>query len=121
MAGVTGRQGMLTPPGHLIPPMVDPEVRVCPIPKFVLPTGHEVDDCSLFMSFYQYNLQNSDFNTTVKSPVFEIKLLSLVCHDLDTRYSWNKLLYFKSVEILKHEMVKVEYCHRKWTMEKMNP
>jgi hypothetical protein len=61
IAGVTGRQGMLTPPRHLIPPLVYPEVRVCPIPKFVLPTGHEIDDCSLFMSFYQCNLQNPDF------------------------------------------------------------
>jgi hypothetical protein len=30
-ADVTGRQGMLTPPRHLIPPLVYPEVRVCPI------------------------------------------------------------------------------------------
>jgi hypothetical protein len=38
MAGVTGRQGMLNPPRHLISPLVFPEVRVslifnveCPI------------------------------------------------------------------------------------------
>jgi hypothetical protein len=30
MAGVTGRQGMLTPPKHLIPPPVRPGVRVSP-------------------------------------------------------------------------------------------
>jgi hypothetical protein len=30
MAGVTGRQGMLTPPRHLIPPPVFPGVRVSP-------------------------------------------------------------------------------------------
>ena len=28
-AGVTGQQGMLTPPGHLIPPLVCPGIRVC--------------------------------------------------------------------------------------------
>jgi hypothetical protein len=51
MAGVTGRQGMLTPPKHLIPPLVYPEVRVCPILKFVSPT-YEIDDFSLFMLFH---------------------------------------------------------------------
>jgi hypothetical protein len=30
MVGVTGRQGMLTPPRHLIPPPVFPGVRVSP-------------------------------------------------------------------------------------------
>jgi hypothetical protein len=29
--GVTSRQGMRTPPRHLIPPLICPEVRVCPI------------------------------------------------------------------------------------------
>jgi hypothetical protein len=38
-AGVTGRQGKFTPPRHLIPPLVYPEVRVCPILKFAFPTG----------------------------------------------------------------------------------
>jgi hypothetical protein len=38
MVGVTGRQGMLTPPRHLIPPLVYPEVRVCTILKFLFPT-----------------------------------------------------------------------------------
>jgi hypothetical protein len=38
-AGVTGRQGMFTTPMHLIPPLVYPEVRVCPILWFVFPTG----------------------------------------------------------------------------------
>jgi hypothetical protein len=38
-AGATGRQGMLTPPRHLIPPLVFPEVRVCSILGFVFPTG----------------------------------------------------------------------------------
>jgi hypothetical protein len=38
-AGVTGRQGMLTPPRHLIPPLLYPEIRVCPILKFVFPIG----------------------------------------------------------------------------------
>jgi hypothetical protein len=37
-ADVTGQQGMLTPPSHLIPPLVYPEVRVCQFPD-VLPTG----------------------------------------------------------------------------------
>jgi hypothetical protein len=30
MAGVTGRQGMLTPPWYLIPPLAGPVVRVRP-------------------------------------------------------------------------------------------
>jgi hypothetical protein len=38
-ADVTGRQGMLTPPKHLIPPLVCPEVRVCSIIGFVFSTG----------------------------------------------------------------------------------
>jgi hypothetical protein len=29
-AGVTGRQGMLIPPRHLIPPLINSEVSVCP-------------------------------------------------------------------------------------------
>jgi hypothetical protein len=37
--GVTGRQGMLTPPRHLIPPLVYPEVSVCHILRFVFSTG----------------------------------------------------------------------------------
>jgi hypothetical protein len=39
MAGVTGQQGMLTPPRHPIPPSMYSKVRVCPILKFVFPTG----------------------------------------------------------------------------------
>jgi hypothetical protein len=39
-AGVGGRQGMFTPPRHPIPLLVYPDVRVCPILKFVFHTGH---------------------------------------------------------------------------------
>ncbi|XP_048741520.2 uncharacterized protein LOC125655312 isoform X2 [Ostrea edulis] len=39
MADVTGQQGMLTLPRHLIPPMVCPGVRVCPTIYFVLLLG----------------------------------------------------------------------------------
>jgi hypothetical protein len=38
-AGVTGLQGMPTPPRHPIPPLVYPEVSVCPILRSVFPTG----------------------------------------------------------------------------------
>jgi hypothetical protein len=38
-AGVTGRQGMFSPPMELIPPLVYPEVRIFPIFWFVFPTG----------------------------------------------------------------------------------
>jgi hypothetical protein len=38
-AGVTGRQGILTPPRHLIPSLVYPEVRVCSVLGFVFPAG----------------------------------------------------------------------------------
>ena len=38
-AGVTGQQGMLTPPRHLIPPLVCPEVRDCPTLVFVFYLG----------------------------------------------------------------------------------
>jgi hypothetical protein len=38
-AGVFGGQGMLTPPRHLIPPLVYPGIRVSPILWFVFPTG----------------------------------------------------------------------------------
>jgi hypothetical protein len=36
-AAVTVSQGILTPPRHLIPPLVYPGVRVCPILWFVFP------------------------------------------------------------------------------------
>jgi hypothetical protein len=55
-AGVTGRQGMFTAPRNLIPPLVYPKVRICPILKFVFPTAkcrtYEIDDCSLFMPLH---------------------------------------------------------------------
>ena len=38
-AGVTGQQGILTPPKHLIPPLVCPGVRVCPTLVSVLYLG----------------------------------------------------------------------------------
>jgi hypothetical protein len=38
-AGVTGRQGILTPPRHMIPPLVCPEGRVCSVLGFVFSTG----------------------------------------------------------------------------------
>ena len=50
-AGVTGRQGMRTPPRHLTPPLVCPGVRVCPT-LFCIPFGtYEIDDCSISMPF----------------------------------------------------------------------
>jgi hypothetical protein len=39
-----GGGGVLTPPRHLIPPQIYPEIRVCPILKFVFPTEHEIDE-----------------------------------------------------------------------------
>jgi hypothetical protein len=54
MAGVTSQQGMLTPPSHLIPPLVYPKVRVCLFPKFIFPTGFmRLIQCSFFMLFYE--------------------------------------------------------------------
>jgi hypothetical protein len=53
MASVTGRQGMLTPPRHLIPPLVYPEVDLC-LPysqNLIYYRTYEIDDCSLFMLF----------------------------------------------------------------------
>jgi hypothetical protein len=47
-AGVTGRQGMLTPTGHLIPPLVFPGVRVSLV--FIV-------DCSICLNF----LLDADF------------------------------------------------------------
>jgi hypothetical protein len=37
MAGVTGQQGMLTPPWHLIPPLVFPGVRMDLILLWIIP------------------------------------------------------------------------------------
>jgi hypothetical protein len=37
--GATGRQGVLTPPMHLMPPLIYPDVYGGPILKFVFPTG----------------------------------------------------------------------------------
>jgi hypothetical protein len=66
MAGVTDRQGMVTPPTHLIYPPVYSEVRVCPILKVVRPTGlmrlmsvwykfmlfHSIQFCLCFQYFF---------------------------------------------------------------------
>jgi hypothetical protein len=38
LAGVLGRQGMLTSLKHLIPSLIYPDVHGCPILKFVFPT-----------------------------------------------------------------------------------
>jgi hypothetical protein len=85
---------MLSLPSHLIPPLVYPEVCVCPILKFVFPTGlhklnwaimkkwkyshYEIDDCSLFMLFHvDGNLTTQlydkwdDFDLTNHSPSFK--------------------------------------------------
>jgi hypothetical protein len=43
-AGVTGRQGILTPPGHLISPLVYPQICISI-------RTYEIDDCYLFMQF----------------------------------------------------------------------
>jgi hypothetical protein len=52
-ADVNSRQGMLTPPRHLIPPLVYLEVRVCPHSQiYISYRTYEVDDCSLFTSFH---------------------------------------------------------------------
>jgi hypothetical protein len=58
-ASVAGRQGMLTPPWHLIPPLVYSDVRVCPILKFVFfYRTYEIDDCSLHVTS---NMLNATF------------------------------------------------------------
>lgn len=44
MVGVTGQQGMFTPLGHQIPPLVYQEVRVCPL---VFSPVDGVTKCSL--------------------------------------------------------------------------
>jgi hypothetical protein len=46
--GWTGRQGMLTPPWHLIPPLIYSEVRVRHSPICISNGTHEIDYCSLF-------------------------------------------------------------------------
>jgi hypothetical protein len=47
-ADVAGWQGVLTPPRHLIPPLVYPKVRVCPHSLMWISYGtYEIDDCSL--------------------------------------------------------------------------
>ena len=52
-AGVTGRQEMLTPPRHWIPPLVYPGVRVRPISQICILFNsiYEIDHCSLFLPF----------------------------------------------------------------------
>ena len=47
-AGVSGQQGMLTPPRHLIPFLVYPGVRVCHALIFVLFLDYEIDYGTLF-------------------------------------------------------------------------
>jgi hypothetical protein len=52
MAGVASRQGMLTYPRHLIPPLY-PDVRVCPHSLIHISyRTYEIDYCSLCMPFY---------------------------------------------------------------------
>jgi hypothetical protein len=55
-ASVTSLQGMLTPSRHLIPPLVYPEVCVCPILLFVLSTGlMRLISVRYFISFILYS------------------------------------------------------------------
>jgi hypothetical protein len=52
-AGVTGRQGRITPPRHLIPPEVYPEVRFLPFSQMCISyRTYDIDHCSLFMLFH---------------------------------------------------------------------
>jgi hypothetical protein len=62
--------GMLTPPGHLIPPLVYPGVRVCSILRFVrvFPTGLEIDDWSLYDLFIFKALSSSNNRTMSRDP-----------------------------------------------------
>jgi hypothetical protein len=48
VVGVTGQQGMLIPPRHLIPPLIYSEVRVHPFSDLY----YEIDYCSLFLSWH---------------------------------------------------------------------
>jgi hypothetical protein len=52
-AGVTRTQGIFTPPGHLISPLIYAEVCVCPILWFAFPTQLVRSDGSLCMSFHK--------------------------------------------------------------------
>jgi hypothetical protein len=50
--GVTFQHGMLTPPRHLIPPLVCPRVRVCPFFRICISYGiYETDHCSSYYPF----------------------------------------------------------------------
>jgi hypothetical protein len=54
IAGATDRQGMPTPPWHLIPPLIYSEVRSRPFSDLYFKSfrTYEIDYCSLFFSFY---------------------------------------------------------------------
>jgi hypothetical protein len=62
-AGVTGRKGMLTPPRHLMPPLVFPEVRVCPILSFVFMRLVTVCYLCHFMKHLVYDVWKCKTNT----------------------------------------------------------
>jgi hypothetical protein len=57
-AGVTGQQGMLTPPWHLIPPLIYSEVRLRPFSELLNCISYKtyaIDYWSLFLSFHGIN------------------------------------------------------------------
>jgi hypothetical protein len=71
----TGRQGMLTLPKHLIPPLEHPCLShswIC-----ISYTGHEINDCSLFTWMPFYELGSQARRKTVSHSIFilSVKLI----------------------------------------------
>ena len=57
---MTGQQGMLTPPRHLIPPLVCPGVRVCTTLVFVFYLGLTILITVRFLCLYIMELRGME-------------------------------------------------------------
>jgi hypothetical protein len=84
--GVTGQQGMLTPPSHLILPLVCPGVHVCPIFRICISYG--------FMRLISVRYIPLSFNTLLTLPIDILENI-VICYDPDRFFRHFKHVSFK--------------------------
>jgi hypothetical protein len=74
--------GMLTPPSHLIPPLVYPEVCVCPILWFVFPTALMVLITVRYLCYFIYKIMHVNLqNIAIISIILLIHMCTHVLHN----------------------------------------
>jgi hypothetical protein len=90
--GVIDRQGMLTPPWHLIPPLIYSEVRVRPFSDLCFPYKY----CSLFLSFHLFLHAlrlSSQFFQSLYQKVFVVMIRQVSEHRLNFSFCLFKFWY----------------------------